>query len=158
MLCDKLQNREYMHYEISNFALPGYISRHNSAYWRGEKYIGVGPSAHSFDGKSRRWNIARNTSYIKYVEADAVYYESEELDINARYHDYVLTSLRTMWGIDLAYIMNTFGKNIKAHCLQNAIPFLRSGRMYKNGDKLFLSREGMLIADHVIESLFLETD
>jgi coproporphyrinogen III oxidase-like Fe-S oxidoreductase len=158
MLSDKLQHKGYTHYEISNFALPGYISRHNSAYWKGKKYIGVGPSAHSFNGRSRRWNIARNASYIKYVQAGTIYYESEELDNNTLYHDYVLTSLRTMWGIDLAYIMSAFGKSIKDHCLQNAMPFLRSGRMYKKGDKLFLSREGMFIADHVIESLFLATD
>jgi oxygen-independent coproporphyrinogen-3 oxidase len=155
LLTDHLQHKGYMHYEISNFALPGHISRHNSAYWRGGKYLGVGPSAHSFDGNTRRWNLARNTSYIRSVLAGMAYYETEELDMNTRYHDYVMTSLRTMWGIDLEYIGKTFGQTCKDHCVKGADPFLQSGRMTQHGNRLLLSKEGMFIADHIIASLFL---
>jgi oxygen-independent coproporphyrinogen-3 oxidase len=155
LLIDKLQQNGYRHYEISNFALPGHISRHNSAYWRGKKYLGVGPSAHSFNGKLRRWNIHKNTSYINFVNQGSEYHEQEELDKNARYHDYMITSLRTSWGADLEYIQREYGQTYARHCLQEAKPFLQSGRMKKEGHKLILSREGMFIADHIITAMFL---
>jgi oxygen-independent coproporphyrinogen-3 oxidase len=158
LLVDKLNQNGYLHYEISNFALPGYISRHNSAYWNGKKYLGVGPSAHSFNGEIRSWNIAKNTSYINFVHKGSVYYEMEKLDHTSRFHDYLMTSLRTMWGADLAYILREFGQMYKAHCLQMAKPYLQSGRMEKNGDKLILSRDGMFIADHIIAKLFMNQD
>lgn len=156
LLTDQLQHKGYMHYEISNFALPGHISLHNSAYWKGGKYLGAGPSAHSFNGNTRRWNLARNASYIKNVLDGIVYYESEELDTNTRYHDYVMTSLRTMWGIDLEHISKAFGQNYKDHCVKEAGPFVQRGKMNKDGNRLFLSKEGMFIADHITESLFLD--
>ncbi len=157
-LIDKLQHKGYVHYEISNFALPGFISRHNSAYWRGKKYLGVGPSAHSFNGEIRCWNIAKNASYIRFVHENVVHYEMEELGTTSRFHDYLMTSLRTMWGADLEYILLEFGPLYKMHCLKQAKPYLQSGRMMKDGDKLILSEEGMFIADHIIESLFLSQD
>jgi oxygen-independent coproporphyrinogen-3 oxidase len=155
LLIDKLQHKGYMHYEISNFALSGHISRHNSAYWKGGKYLGAGPSAHSFNGSTRRWNMPRNTSYIKNVLDGVAYYESEELDKKTRYHDYVMTSLRTMWGIDLDHIGKTFGQTFRDHCIREADPFIQSGRMTKEGNRILLSKEGFFIADHIIESLFL---
>jgi oxygen-independent coproporphyrinogen-3 oxidase len=155
LLIDKLQQSGYRQYEISNFALPGYISRHNSAYWRGKIYLGAGPSAHSFNGRVRRWNIAKNTSYINFVNQGSEYYEQEELDNNKRYHDYLVTSLRTIWGADLEYIHREYGQTYAGHCLHQAKPFLQSGRMIKNGHKLILSREGMFIADHIITAMFL---
>jgi len=156
LLIDKLQQSGYRQYEISNFALPGYISRHNSAYWRGNKYLGAGPSAHSFNGRVRRWNIAKNSSYINLVNQDSDYHEQEELDNNVRYHDYLVTSLRTIWGADLEYIQREYGKTYAVHCLHEAKPFLQSGRMIKDGHKLILSKEGMFIADHIIMAMFLE--
>jgi oxygen-independent coproporphyrinogen-3 oxidase len=158
LLIDKLKENGYQHYEISNFAQPGYVSRHNSAYWKGNKYLGAGPSAHSFNGKSRRWNIDKNTSYINFVHSGSVYYETEELDNNSRFHDYLMTSLRTMWGADLEYIQREFGPTFKEHCQQQAKPFLHSGRMKKDGKKLILSEEGMFIADYIIVALFLAKD
>jgi oxygen-independent coproporphyrinogen-3 oxidase len=154
LLVDRLRAAEYMHYEISNFAFPGYLSRHNSAYWKDEKYLGAGPSAHSYNGYTRRWNIARNASYMKLVQAEALYYETEELDNQSRYHDYIMTRLRTMWGIDLDYIRNEFGRARHDYCLQQAMPYLLTGRMQKEGNRLYLSEEGMFIADRMIESLF----
>jgi oxygen-independent coproporphyrinogen-3 oxidase len=156
LLIDNLQQSGYRQYEISNFALPGYISRHNSAYWSGKKYLGAGPSAHSFNGKVRRWNIAKNSSYINYVNQGSEYHEQEELDNKTRYHDYLVTSLRTSWGVDLDYIQREYGQTYARHCLHEAKPFLKSGRLRKEDHKLILSTEGMFIADHIITAMFLE--
>jgi len=157
-MVEKLKDKGYEHYEISNFAKPGFISRHNSAYWRGNNYLGVGPSAHSFNGITRRWNIAKNTSYINLVNQGFEYHEQEELDNNARYHDYLVTSLRTIWGADLEYIHREFGQTYVKHCLYEAKPFLQSGRLIKDGSKLVLSEDGMFIADHIMTAMFLEKE
>jgi oxygen-independent coproporphyrinogen-3 oxidase len=158
MLVEKLEKTGYEHYEISNFAKAGFISKHNSAYWTGKKYLGAGPSAHSYDGKVRRWNIARNASYINRIKQGAVYHEQEILDEKAHFHDYLITRLRTKWGIDLDCIEHTFGQAFASHCLQKAKPFLQSGRLSKDGPKLFLSRDGMFIADHIATVLFMEPE
>ncbi len=158
MMVEKLEDKGYEHYEISNFARPGFISRHNSAYWRGQNYLGAGPSAHSFNGRVRRWNIAKNTSYINFVNHGSVYHEQEELDNNTRFHDYLVTSLRTIWGADLEYINRAYGQAYAGHCLHQAKPFLQSGRMIKDGPKLILSKDGMFIADHIIAAMFLEKE
>jgi oxygen-independent coproporphyrinogen-3 oxidase len=158
LLVEKLENKGYTHYEISNFAQTGYISKHNSAYWKGKKYLGAGPSAHSYDGKVRRWNIARNASYIKKIKQGAVYHEQEILDKSALFHDYLITGFRTIWGADLDYIEKKFGLAYARHCLQKAKPFLQSGRIKKNGSILSLSRDGMFIADHIATALFLEPE
>jgi oxygen-independent coproporphyrinogen-3 oxidase len=155
LLVNKLKGEGYQHYEISNFALPGYISKHNSAYWSGEKYLGVGPSAHSYNGLVRRWNVSRNTSYIKLIREGSVFFEEEELDAASSYHDYLMTSLRTMWGVDLERIRKEWGNQYAEHCSRQAGPFVQSGRMIKEGEKLILSSEGMFIADHIISELFL---
>ena len=158
LLVEKLERKGYTHYEISNFAQAGFISKHNSAYWRGKKYLGAGPSAHSYDGKVRRWNIARNASYIKKIKHGAVYHEQEILDKNAHFHDYLITGLRTMWGADMDYIEKEFGQAYARHLLRNAKPFLQNGRIEKDGSKLILSRDGMFIADHIATALFLEPE
>jgi oxygen-independent coproporphyrinogen-3 oxidase len=158
VLIDKLQRQKYTHYEISNFALPGRISRHNSAYWLGKKYLGVGPSAHSYNGKIRRWNMAKNASYIRSINQGLGCYEQENVNQVSRFHEYLMTSLRTMWGADLQFIRVQFGQKFKDHCLQRARPFLQSGRMRWEDQKLTLSPEGMFIADHIIGDLFMEQD
>ncbi len=154
-MVEELKDKGYEHYEISNFARPGYISSHNSAYWRGKKYLGVGPSAHSFNGRVRSWNIAKNSSYINFVNKGSVYHEQEQFDKNSHFHDYLVTSLRTYWGIDLEYIKRVYGQSYAGHCLQQAIPFLQSGKIIKDGSKLILSEDGMFIADHIITAMFL---
>ncbi len=128
LLVDKLQQSGYQHYEISNFARPGFISRHNSAYWKGKKYLGVGPSAHSFNGKIRRWNIAKNTSYINFVNQGSVYHEQEVLDNRTHFHEYLMTSLRTMWGTDLEYITEAFGHSLY-------------GALFTSGKTVFAKRQ-----------------
>ena len=158
MLIEKLKKEKYTHYEISNFALPGRISRHNSGYWLGKTYLGVGPSAHSYNGKIRRWNLARNASYIRNINVGLRCYEQENVNEVSRFNEYLMTSLRTMWGADLQHVLLEFGQKIKEHCLQQAKPFLQSGKMKLEEHKLILSPEGMFIADHIIGELFLEND
>lgn len=155
ILTDRMERNGYKHYEISNFALPGKISRHNSAYWTGEKYLGIGPSAHSFDGQSRRWNTSKNSSYIRGIANQRKVYDEESLDVKSRLHDYLMTSLRTSWGADLTYIEKNWGSEYSDHIKQKAGPFIPSGKIIDEQDKLILSKEGMFIADHIIAELFL---
>jgi oxygen-independent coproporphyrinogen-3 oxidase len=155
ILLEQMENQGYQHYEISNFALPGFLSRHNSAYWKGEKYLGVGPSAHSYNGRIRHWNMARNSSYIREIMAGEDAGEQEFLDEKTRLNEYLMTSLRTMWGTDTKHIEREWGTDYLRLVLDQAKPFIRGNRIIKNGDKLVLSREGMFIADHIIGKLFL---
>ena len=144
----------YEHYEISNFAKPGYFSKHNLGYWTQKPYIGFGPSAHSFDGKKRRWNIANNTRYMQSVEqGKSDYFEWEDTDEEKAYNEYILTSLRTMWGIDLEYLGKRFGNDLLQYCLHEAREFLQSGKLVKEDNKLRLSHGGKLITDYVITEL-----
>ncbi len=145
----------YQHYEISNFALPGYVSRHNSAYWKGEKYLGVGPSAHSYNGRKRRWNLSRNSSYIKGIMEGREVSEEEILDDKTRYREYLMTSLRTIWGVDMGYLKKEWGEPVYRQVLRQAKPFIEAKKIRKSGQTLTLTREGMFICDHITEKLFL---
>jgi len=155
ILVEGMEDKGYLHYEISNFALPGLISRHNAGYWKGEKYLGVGPSAHSFDGRTRRWNMSKNSSYIKGMEKGNIVYEKEILDNKTRLHDYLITSLRTMWGIDMDYLREEWGTEYHEHINKQSVPYINRGKIRKANGKLFLTREGMLIVDHIIQEIFL---
>ena len=154
-LLEITENQGYQHYEISNFALPGRISRHNSAYWKGEKYLGVGPSAHSYNRKSRYWNHAKNSSYIREVMAGRSVGEEELLDEKTRLNEYLMTAMRTMWGADMTYLKLEWGEERFRKILELAEPFIRGGQMVRNENRLVLSREGMFIADYIIGGLFL---
>jgi putative oxygen-independent coproporphyrinogen III oxidase len=155
ILTEKMDLGGYQHYEISNFARPGRISKHNSGYWKGEKYLGVGPSAHSYNGRNRRWNISKNASYIKGTLKGLPVYEEESLQEKDRYHDYILTSLRTVWGLDLKYLEKEWGKEYCEHIMLRSAPYIKSGKISSIDDKLILSREGMFIADHIMKDLFI---
>ena len=153
MLCDEMQQAGYEHYEISNFALPGYRSRHNSAYWREVPYLGCGPSAHSFDGSSREWNVASLSDYIMAIEQGHRDFEHERLDINTRYNEMVMTRLRTCEGIPLSALQQRFGKTYHDYCLHLAAPFIRQGLLEQQGDTLRLTREGIFVSDDIISDL-----
>lgn len=155
ILIERMRSKGYQHYEISNFALAGCISRHNSAYWKAGKYLGFGPSAHSFNGSTRRWNISGNASYINGISKGIRVSEEELLDANARFHDYLLTSLRTMWGVDTEHIRNEWGEDYYGHILKQAAPYVKSGKILNIKGKLILTSEGMFLADHIIRELFL---
>jgi len=147
----------YEHYEISNFALPGCYSKHNSSYWNGTPYIGVGPSAHSFDGKSRQWNVRSLSKYIQGIEMHALDFEREELDVNTRYNEFVLTGLRTMWGLNLDLmdqLFTTDSKRLRDYLRKQAIPYLSNQTLQLHNDKwLKLTEAGVFISDGIISDL-----
>ena len=144
----------YLQYEISNFCLPGMKSKHNSAYWSGEKYLGVGPAAHSFNGNSRRWNIANSLKYINSISSGSLSYEEEILTEKQKFNEYVLTSLRTMEGCDLNAIEKRFGAGYRSSIEKALTKNLSSGKYILNNDHLILTPEGMLFADGLASDLF----
>ena len=146
----------YEHYEISNFARPGFHSRHNLGYWTRETYIGFGPSAHSYNGTKRRWNIANNTHYLYAMENGlSDYFNYEEIDTTKAYNEYVLTSLRTIWGIDLICLEKEFGPDFLQYVTHEADKFIRSQKLMLKDNKLYLSEEGKMIADFIISELMI---
>ena len=154
LLMDWTASAGYEHYEISNFALPGKRSRHNSSYWQGKTYLGLGPSAHSFNGRSREWNIANNAKYIA-AEGSAVA-ELEVLTTVQQLNEYIMISLRTSEGCNLPEIIRRFGAAAANELKNNAGAYILSGRMRRVGDCLQLTREGKLLADGIASQLFFE--
>ncbi len=152
-LIDTLTQAGYQHYEISNFCLPGMHSRHNSSYWTGKKYLGCGPSAHSFNGLSRQWNIASLDKYILAIQNDCLDYEIEELDLYTRYNDFVITSIRTCWGMPLSILRADYGEKLYLHCLRMAKPHLDKGVLEIREDVLKLTRRGIFISDGIMSDL-----
>jgi oxygen-independent coproporphyrinogen-3 oxidase len=155
ILAGCMEKRGYQHYEISNFALPGFISRHNAGYWKGVNYLGAGPSAHSYNGRIRRWNMPKNYSYIKGMEKGTGVYEEEILDRKTRFHDYLITSLRTMWGIDLDHVRKEWGNEYHEHVYRHSVPYINRGKIRDENGRLILTLEGMFIADHILQGIFL---
>jgi oxygen-independent coproporphyrinogen-3 oxidase len=150
-MVDQLVESDYQHYEISNFAKVGFISRHNSSYWLGKHYLGIGPSAHSYNGKERGWNIRNNQLYMR----EGTSYESEELTEKDKINDYILTRLRTHWGIDLSEIksiaqftsLNDFEVTMKQH--------VKRGNLILNDKGFKLTNDGKFIADRIASDLFV---
>lgn len=143
----------YLPYEISNFSRVGYESKHNSSYWNYVPYLGVGPSAHSFDGTSRRWNVANSRLYIQSLQEGNPYYEMEKLDESTRYNEYVMTSLRKSVGIRKEMVRDLFGDSYYAYFRKMTEPFLSDGNLRENQDNIYLSENGIFISDYIIESL-----
>lgn len=152
-LIDRLTEAGYQHYEISNFCLSGMHSRHNSSYWTGKKYLGCGPSAHSFNGVSRQWNVASLEGYIKGVEEGVLDYEVEELDLYTRYNDYVLTSIRTCWGMPLSKLRSEFGEDLYSYCMRMAKPHVDQGVLENREGVLRLTRKGIFVSDGIMSDL-----
>ena len=154
LLREKLLAAGYEHYEISNFALPGYHSRHNSSYWQGTKYIGIGPGAHSYDGRNRRWNLSSLTDYIATPQGHDVPHEVEHLTIEERYDERIITELRTARGIDLTGLLADFGDTYHTHCLRCAKPYINRGQLIHTTDnRLHLTPESILVSDAVMRDL-----
>ncbi|MEW6468674.1 MAG: radical SAM family heme chaperone HemW [Bacteroidota bacterium] len=150
----EMKKHDFIQYEISNFCKEGFHSRHNSSYWKGEHYLGLGPSAHSFDGASRQWNVADNKRYIAALEKGELDFTKEVLSTEQRYNDYILTSLRTMWGTGLEHIRSAFGTPFHEHILAEARKYLESGHLQEKENRLFLTDKGKLIADRIASDLF----
>lgn len=151
LLMQWLKDAGYEHYEISNFARPGFRSRHNSAYWQGKKYYGFGPSAHSFDGDARWWNIANNNTYIESINKGILPFEKEELTPSQKMNEYIMISLRTMEGINLQRII-TIGEEL----MVKAKKYFDSGLLKREGNFLQLTDEGRLLADGIAADLFTD--
>ncbi len=152
-LIDTLTEAGYHHYEISNFALPGYHSRHNSSYWHEIPYIGCGAAAHSYDGHSRGWNIADIDAYIKGIESGRPNFEIEQLSTAEQYNDAILTRLRTDNGIPIDLMQLKFGDRLTNYMLKNAAPHITAGRLKKQDNRLVLTREGLFVSDAIMRDL-----
>jgi oxygen-independent coproporphyrinogen III oxidase len=155
MLLEQAKAHDFIHYEISNFAKEGYYSKHNSLYWLGGNYLGLGPSAHSFNGHSRQWNVSSISQYIQLDDYHTSIEEKEVLTPDQRYNEYVMTSLRTSWGCDTVHILNAFGKNYDSYFNLNAKPYLEKKHLFREGTKYFLTDEGKLFADGIAAGLFI---
>ncbi|MEP6583161.1 MAG: radical SAM family heme chaperone HemW [Ginsengibacter sp.] len=154
LLMAMMHDAGYEHYEISNFAKPGFRSRHNSSYWNGESYIGIGPSAHSYDGKVRRWNIANNALYIGSIKNNVIPYEEEVLTKVQSLNEYIMISLRTIEGLDLNVIENKFSDIERKRIENETKALLDKGLMDRKGQQLTLSDKGKLFADGIASDLF----
>ncbi|MBQ4148079.1 MAG: radical SAM family heme chaperone HemW [Prevotella sp.] len=154
-LIDQLKDAGYTHYEISNFAKPGYHSRHNSSYWDGTPYWGIGAAAHSYDIQTRHWNVADLHTYIQQLKAGILPVEEREvIDMPTRYNDYVMTSLRTQHGIDLHYIHQQFPATYTDYLQRQAERHLQCHLLEKEGHHLRLTKEALFISDSIISDLF----
>ena len=156
MLVNMLVNKGYHHYEISNFCKDDFYSKHNTNYWKQVKYLGLGPSAHSYNGYSRQWNIADTKNYMKAIETGIIPFDSEALDGKMKFNEYLLTSLRTMWGVDLEYVEKVFSKETHDFLINAATRFIEYGMLeIRNNENLILTTQGMMISDNIIRELIM---
>jgi oxygen-independent coproporphyrinogen-3 oxidase len=153
LLMDAMQSHGFEHYEISNFCRLGHYSKHNSNYWKGVKYLGIGPSAHSYNGETRQWNIANNAKYIQSLETGEIPTETELLTEANRLNEYIMTSLRTMWGLDLNRL-NTIAASSASQLTLTAQPFFEKEWLQQKDNTIYLTQAGKLYADHIASELF----
>ena len=158
ILCQRATENGYLHYEISNFCRHGMHSKHNASYWFGTPYIGFGPSAHSFDGASRQWNVSSVERYCVRVPepVEGPFYEKEILSLEQQYDEYIMLRLRTHWGIDLKWLKREMGERFSTYCEQHAQPLIAQDRLSQTREFLYLTDKQMLFADGVAEELFWE--
>ena len=149
-----LEKAGFENYEFSNFGKPGYFSRNNTAYWFGKPYLGIGPSAHSFDGSNRKWNINNNSLYIKALQKGEIPEEIEKLSTVDRYNEYVMTRLRTKWGISLTEVQEIFGEELLQYLLQESKALQEKGLLEKEGEYLKVSKKGKFLSDGIAADLF----
>ena len=157
ILVDETSKNGFISYEISNFGKPNFFSKHNTSYWQGKSYLGIGPSAHSYNKTSRSWNVANNTQYIKSITAKSLPLESEQLSENDRFNETVMTGLRTIWGVSLSKIENEFGIDKKLELLENAQKYLIKKLLILERDTLYITEKGKFLADGIASDLFLLT-
>jgi len=154
ILVEMLQKNGFIHYELSNFGKEGYFSKNNSAYWLGKKYIGIGPSAHSYDGEKRGWNIANNSLYIKSIQENKLPIETEILTISDRYNEYIMTGLRTIWGVSLERIENEFGLEYLNYLKKQSQKFLNDDLLSIENNILKPTPKGKFLTDGIASDLF----
>ena len=154
ILIEKLEAAGFVHYELSNFGKPEYFSKNNSAYWLGKPYLGIGPSAHSFNGNERGWNVRNNSKYIKSLEQNIVPIETETLSITDKYNEYVMTGLRTVWGVSLEKVEQDFGQQYKNYLLEHSQKHINEHLLYLDNNKLLVTKKGKFLSDGIASDLF----
>ena len=154
LLKDKLEASGFVHYELSNFGKEGYFSKNNSAYWLGKPYIGIGPSAHSFNGKQRGWNVRNNTNYINEIAKNKLPIEIETLTTTDRYNEYIMTGLRTIWGVSLDKVEKDFGKTYKDYLKEQAETFINQHLLYIDNKHIRVTKKGQFLSDGIASELF----
>ena len=155
LMYDKLLDLNYINYELSSFAKKGYFSKNNSGYWLGKKYVGIGPSSHSFDGFSRSWNVSNNKLYVSDIQNNKMYHQKEKLTHVDQYNEYIMTGLRTMWGISLSNLQEKFGKKIENHFVKKSKKFIESKLLIIENDLIKTSKKGKFLSDGIASELFL---
>ncbi|WP_166966922.1 radical SAM family heme chaperone HemW [Yeosuana marina] len=155
LLIEKLESSGFIHYELSNFGKPDYFSKNNSAYWQGKPYLGIGPSAHSFNGNQRSWNVRNNSKYIKSLQENTLPTEIETLSLTDKYNEYIMTGLRTIWGVSLEKVEQDFGKDHKKYLLEQANNFLNNDLLYINKGTLLVTKKGKFLSDGIASDLFM---
>ena len=155
ILRDLLEKANFVHYELSNFGKENYFSKNNTAYWLGKSYLGIGPSAHSFDGKQRSWNVRNNTQYMKEIELNKLPIESEVLSVTDRYNEYVMTGLRTIWGVSLEKIKTDFGSKYVTYIQTESEKYIQQKLLYVEANTLKTTKEGAFLVDGIAAHLFL---
>ncbi|WP_452597518.1 radical SAM family heme chaperone HemW [Pontimicrobium sp. MEBiC01747] len=158
ILIETLKASNFIHYELSNFGKAGFFSKNNSAYWQGKPYIGVGPSAHSFNGKERSWNVRNNSKYIKALESKTLPSEIETLTITDKYNEYVMTGLRTIWGVSLQKVRHDFGKEYEEYLLKVSKKYITKQLLYIEDSRLLVTAKGKFLSDGIASDLFKIND
>lgn len=154
LLVETLENSGYTNYEFSNFGKEGFFSQNNTAYWQGKKYLGIGPSAHSFNGKERSWNIANNILYIKSLQKNRRPFENETLSVTNQYNEYIMTGLRTIWGVSLVKIKKDFGIKYIEHLQKHIKKHIEGGHLSLTENNLHLTKKGKFLGDGIASDLF----
>ena len=154
LLVEKLEVSGFVNYELSNFGKPNYFSKNNSAYWQGKSYLGIGPSAHSFNGDQRSWNVSNNTKYIKSIQNNELPSEVETLSRTDKFNEYIMTGLRTIWGVSLEKVKHDFGEDFKNYLLQQSEIYIKEHLLYIDDDKLLTTKKGKFLSDGIASSLF----
>ena len=154
ILKEKLEASDFVHYELSNFGKEGYFSKNNSAYWQGKSYLGIGPSAHSFNGTQRSWNINNNSKYIKAIQQNELPIEIETLTVIDQYNEYVMTGLRTIWGVSFNKVEKEFGKDYKDYLIEQSEIFINQQLLYIDEEHLRVTKKGQFLCDGISSELF----
>ena len=153
LLIKTMKSNAFEHYEISNFCRDGLYSQHNTNYWKQGHYLGIGPSAHSYNGLSRQWNVSVNSDYIDAIKGGTSFFEVEQLTDKDKFNDYILTGLRTAWGINLEVVRNTYGEVFSNHLKKELTQYIDTAYIKRNHQTISLTEEGMFISDKIISEL-----
>jgi oxygen-independent coproporphyrinogen-3 oxidase len=154
ILIEKLEASGFVQYELSNFGKPAYFSKHNTSYWQGKNYLGIGPSAHSFNGEQRSWNVRNNSMYINSLSQSILPLETETLSPTDKYNEYVMTRLRTIWGVSLEKVEKDYGKSYKHYLLEQSQKHINEDLLYIDDDKILVTKKGKFLSDGIASDLF----